>query len=65
MIARAFTRDELDQFGCDTPGCPGDHPIYFFPRCHEAGASVSYDKASRQLIIACHICEQEIIRIAL
>ena len=55
----------LDAAGCDTPNCAHDHSIlYLHGLCHpESNREVFYEKASGQLVVACHECKKEIVRV--
>lgn len=63
---QALTRVELDQCGCDTPGCGHDHTVlYLHGRRHRsAGQLVSYDKRTGNIRIACRRCDAVVAEIA-
>ena len=52
--------------GCQAPGCTHDHDTLFLHgKCHlKADVEVSYTKDSSEIIVACAVCQKEIIRVA-
>jgi hypothetical protein len=54
-----FTKQHLDKMRCSQPGCTDcDHELFFSQKCHpKAGLTVSYDKSSGHLHLACRKCE--------
>jgi hypothetical protein len=65
--ARTVTKSEMNASGCATPNCGHDHSIlYLHAGCHPSSPTwVRYEKAIETLIITCHNCDKEVVRIKL
>jgi hypothetical protein len=65
MTTRLHSQQELDIQCCSNPECHCDDSIlYFVPLCYDAPVEVRYEKPLGQIIVSCHVCEREVIRIA-
>ena len=61
---KTLTSDELDAMrGCDSPECKEFHQrIYLQQECHGFPVYASYDKLTRELVLQCTVCQQEVFR---
>ena len=67
-MTTTLTQTELDTFGCDEPGCRGDHSAIYM-NCNscsydEQQIAVCYEKPTGEVVVECATCERELARIA-
>ena len=53
-----YTREDLKDMGCSTPGCKEDHSVlHISPICHrDAASDCYYNKADGVLYVECAEC---------
>jgi hypothetical protein len=64
MDAEPLSQEELDAMRCACCECDDD-VLYFHPRCHDyAKLTVRYERGLGQMVVACAMCDREVMRIA-
>jgi hypothetical protein len=60
------SQQQLDPMGCSNPDCDCDDAVlHMHPRCHDEGVTVRYEKPFGQMVVACVVCEAEVLRVAI
>lgn len=59
-----LVQQDLDVAECETPNCPGDHPVFMQSRCHAgSGVDAGYDNTTGCISFYCHQCKVFLFRV--
>jgi hypothetical protein len=64
-MKKLLTKADFDALECNTPNCDHNQCVWFLQAlcCMDEGLEVRYDKVLGHLIVSCHRCGDEVVRI--